>query len=184
MKIELLAIAALATAASSCYRNKCAPRYELAEPVSEETRQWFPYQEGQRFQLRSNGADTVEGLVISAGEVAVEYDMEDHCPAQLGNGISGSVLLGADTLLYQTGMYPDYLDLKFRGVWFTLGHETISRHVPEVYYNSADSLTLHGRVFPKTVRATLPDSTFAFYLSHGVGVSGLLLDSVVYSLAE
>ena len=122
--------------------------------------------------------------MISVGEVGMEYDMEDHCPARLGNGIAGLMLLGSDTLRYQTDMYPNYLSIVFRGVGFTLGYETISRHSPDVYYNSADSIVLNGRVFPKTVRGNLPDSATAFYLSHGVGVSGLLLDSVVYNLVE
>src|SRR4028118_1174442 len=128
MKDKLPAILVLAITASSCYRHNCAPRHQLAEPVPKETRQWFPYQQGHRFRLTSNEADTIGGLVISVGEVGMEYDMEDHCPARLGNGIAGLMLLGSDTLRYQTDMYPNYLSIVFRGVGFTLGYETISRH--------------------------------------------------------
>ncbi len=174
----------LAIALQSCYRQRCD--YTVDDTVAEVpafTRQWFPYKAGDAFPLVS-GADTLRCRVERAGTVALRLGVDDHCPTQPVNGISGLLRLGEDTLSFQTGFYPSYLDVVFRGRGFTLSDNGLDSYSPDYHVSVADTVEIAGRLYAHTVRGVTADSSAAFFLTSGVGVSGVEIGGKVYGLVE
>ena len=182
----LSSLGILALFCASCWQGRCPTDdpYALRPDPPAYTRAWFPYTSGQTFSLASS-ADTVACTILRAGTYAVEYDQGDECPTGRGNAIGGAVLIGSDTLTFQTGLYPDNLELRFRNHGFMLTDGNFYR-----YGDTTGSLVMtteiNGVIRPLTVQARVSDSTgtTAFFLTNRIGVSGVVRDGKTFGLVD